>query len=252
MTFDQYIQNPMGKKNAVMSNREMYRALYMQKWDAIYMRENGNITYNLYKNESDFFIHLKIPSEVLEDFYYDVVIRFYPDKKGIGSAIERSLVRYSVQFFSNDPAFVFTFIHAFHKRKLFFEDLKEKIPKEAYTQTGHEKNPRNEVGYVKSLYFAYLFMKKRRLFDKIKYEALGKEYKPEQLMMQVEHASSKIRKRQEGGEKLTKKKREEEKLKKIRARRNNLGGVKRTKIVDNIGFVKKTGKMKTTRYSKRI
>lgn len=242
----------MGKKSAVMTNRAMYHALYSQKWESLYMRENGNISYTLYKNDSDFFIHLKIPSEVLEDFYYDVVIRFYPDKKHIGSSLERSLARYSVQFFSNDPAFVYTFAHAFHVRRLFFEDLKDKIPKIAYKETGHEKNPHNQVGYVKSIYFAYLFMKHRNLFAKIKYEALGKEYKPEQLKMQVEDASIKIRKRQEGAEKQTKKKKEERKLKRIRDERNNLGGIKRTKTVDKIGTVKKTGRMKTTRYSKRI
>ena len=35
MTFDQYIQNPMGVANSVMSNREMYRNMYMMKLDSI-------------------------------------------------------------------------------------------------------------------------------------------------------------------------------------------------------------------------
>ena len=48
MTYDEYIQNPMGKKNAVMSNREMYRLMYTNKWNAIKLRENGFIKYELY------------------------------------------------------------------------------------------------------------------------------------------------------------------------------------------------------------
>ena len=33
MTFDEYIQNPMGIKNAVFSHREMYRELYKNKFN---------------------------------------------------------------------------------------------------------------------------------------------------------------------------------------------------------------------------
>ena len=35
MTFDQYIQNAMGIKNAVISNREMYRTMYTEKLNKI-------------------------------------------------------------------------------------------------------------------------------------------------------------------------------------------------------------------------
>ena len=46
MTFDDYIQNPMGRENAVISNRNMYRDLYKAKLDKILVRENGKIEYH--------------------------------------------------------------------------------------------------------------------------------------------------------------------------------------------------------------
>ena len=52
MTFDEYIQNPMGKENAVISNRNMYRILYSEKLDKILVREAGNIVYKLYKEKN--------------------------------------------------------------------------------------------------------------------------------------------------------------------------------------------------------
>ena len=43
MTFEEYINNPMGVKNAVISHREMYRKMYMEKLDKIMMREVGRL-----------------------------------------------------------------------------------------------------------------------------------------------------------------------------------------------------------------
>ena len=74
MTFDQYIQNPMGIANSVMSNREMYRSMYSMKLDAIMVREMGKIDYKLYKDKNSYYAYIKVPSEVVEKFYYDVVI----------------------------------------------------------------------------------------------------------------------------------------------------------------------------------
>ena len=70
MSYDQYIQNPMGVANAVISNRNMYRELYMTKLDKLLVREMGKIHYTLYKSKSKYYVYIKIPSEVIEQFYY--------------------------------------------------------------------------------------------------------------------------------------------------------------------------------------
>ena len=79
----------------------------------------------LRNRQDSHYIHFKIPSEVVPNFYYDVVVRFYTDQKAAMS--EASLRRYYVQFYSNDPTFVYTFAHSFIKNEMFIEDLKPKI-----------------------------------------------------------------------------------------------------------------------------
>jgi len=206
MTFDQYIQNPMGIKNAVFSNREMYRTMYRTKWDAIKLRENGMIDFAQYKSKSDYFLYIKIPSEVVPNFYYDVVIRFYPPKSEKAPLAAANLDKYNVQFYSNDPSFVFTFAHAFSKNDLFINDLSTRMSKIALKQKAVEKNPNNQVGYVKSLYFAYLEMKNKGLFAKLSWST-AKTYDKNLLLSMIVPADIKIDQRQKEEAAINKKKR---------------------------------------------
>ena len=47
---------------------------------------------------------------------------------------------------------------------MFIKELKDVMSKEAIKKVAQEKNPSNQVGYVKSLYFAYLIFKKENIF----------------------------------------------------------------------------------------
>ena len=154
MTFQQYIDNPMGKKNAVFSQKDIYKSQYTKKFDAVYMREAGRLTYFLYANKraDQYYAHIKIPSEVIPKFYYDVVIKF--ETKNNALRVGNSLKEYDVRFFSNDPAFVFTFEHVFHKNDMFIEELKPKASKIALRKFPKETNRFGIPGYVKSIYFA--------------------------------------------------------------------------------------------------
>ena len=119
MTFNDYINNPMGKKNSVFGSRELYREMYRKKLDAILLREVGKVKYKLYKTKDKnmYIIHFKIPSEPLKNFYYDTVIQFYSKDHGV--QISNNLKKYYVKFYSNDPSFVFTFAHSFKQNNLF-------------------------------------------------------------------------------------------------------------------------------------
>lgn len=206
MTFDQYIQNPMGIKNAVFSGRDMYRKMYTEKWNDIKLRENGSIMYRLYTTDDDFIVHFKIPSEVVSKFYYDVIIRFFPPT-GTGQDVRllRTLNDYEIQFWSNDPSFVYTFAHAFAKNKLLFRDLDKQMVNAALKQKAEERNPQDQVGYVKSIYFAYLEMRSANLFQKIRWDGSSKPYSKKVWNDTVEPAGDKIRERREKGEALRKK-----------------------------------------------
>ena len=130
MTYNDYIQNPMGRENAVYSARYMYRDLYTQKLDTIMVRENGKINYKLYYTKDErYIVHMKIPSEAVPNFYYDTVIEFYTNNEV--NKHSNSLDKYYTKFYSNDPSFVFTFAHAFIKNKMFVEDMIPKMSKEA-------------------------------------------------------------------------------------------------------------------------
>lgn len=199
MTFEQYILNPMGKNNAVLnaSTREIIRAEYIRKFDNILLRESGRIEYYLYTDSKSntYWAHIKVPSEVVKDFYYDVVLKFYTDEKGLGAG--QDLFKYNVNFYSNDPAFVFTYAHVFLVNKLFVKELSSKMSREAITKGPKEKNPSNSIGYVKALYFAYLIMQNKKLNKLSKFKGESKPLDIKSLVASVEDADEKIRQRQE-------------------------------------------------------
>lgn len=206
MTFDEYILNPMSKAGSVFgaAMRESMRTIYTTKFNNILLRENGDVAYKLYStNDNNYIIHLKIPSEVVKKFYYDVVIRFYTNAEVKDAG--RSLNKYQVQFFSNDPAFVYTYAYTFINNKLFFRDLLPKMSSEAIKQKPKIKNPTNMVGYVKSLYFAYLFMESRGLFKTVSWNGCL-PYEKTRLLQSVMKADQKIADREREGRKVDKRK----------------------------------------------
>lgn len=240
MTFEEYIQNPMGEKNAVVSNRTMYGRYYQEKLDTIMVREAGQVHYKAYKDKSRYIIYIKIPSEVVPKFYYDVLIEFRQPKEGV---VAHDLSKYKARFYSNDPSFVFTFAHAFKKNGIFFSDYDDKMSQKALKEKADEKNPKDIVGYVKSLYFAYLIMKRRGLFSKTLYvDTYNAEYVHKSIM----DADKKIQLRQEAGKKISAENaKAKQKQKAMVNKRNNqnpetpvnqnsTGKIKRTSVVKNI------------------
>ena len=208
MIFDKYIDNPSG--GMVYSNRQMYKAMYQDKFKKVLLREQGNIDYTVYHDkdpQDSYYIHMKIPSEVIEKFYYDVVIRLYATKNA--QKANSKLRQYYVQFYSNDPAFMYTFAHSFAKNKLFIKDLEPKMSRKALTNIARERNPKDDVWYVKSLYFAYLTMEKYNLFSRAILDDKAKPYSKRSLLSNIEHAEKKVKARQEEQEKLNKKKKRE-------------------------------------------
>lgn len=206
ITIQDYINNPSGNKNSVWNYRSMYRELYSAKFGKILVRESGKFKYKLYKDKDTYYAHIKVPSEVVPNFYYDTVIMFYPGKGFTKNSI--NLKKYNVNFYSNDPAFVYTFAHSFLKNNIFIKDLIPRMSKEAVIKAAKEKNPKNEVGYVKSIYLAYLWMEREDLFNANRY---ADKYSKRELLKNVEHADKKCKDREIAGEKIRKEKLEEKK-----------------------------------------
>lgn len=249
ITFTQYINNPLGEKSSVITNRGMYQKMYKEKLDKILLREGGKVKYTLYTSKENYYIHFKIPSEVVNKFYYDTIIEFYPPDAI--KAKSDSLRDYYVKFYSNDPAFVYTFAHAFIKNDLFIEDLTPKMSKESVKNVAKEKNPKNLVGYVKSLFFAYLLIGDYGLFSKTLYNHNAEKYNKTKLLKLIEHADDKIKARQEAEEKQKKtQQREKNNSERFDGRNNKSKNssssklITKTKVVNRTGTVKKVGRIK--------
>ena len=252
MTFDQYIDNPMGKSNAVFAARYSYKAEYTQKFDALFMREAGKIDRMLYYDKSHdvYYAHLKIPSESLNKFYYDVVIKFYTDNNSLRTV--GSLKDYDIQFFSNDPAFIYTYMYVFLKHGMLIEDLKSKCPKASLTIKPTERNFYEVPGYVKSIYFAYLLMSRSDLFLKSTYHNFGKKYSKSSLLGNVSSGEEKMdeRKRIEAKEKKiakdakTNKNRMQSYNQRTNQSKSNIKTVNTVKKVNTVGVIKPVNKVK--------
>ena len=248
MSFGTWITNPSGIKNSVFTNRQVYADLYKTKLDKILVRETGKIQYELYedKKKGEYFVYMKIPSEPIPNFYYDVVIQFYTNNQDVSYA--GNIKNYFVKFYSNDPAFVYTFAHAMAKNNLFITDLSEKMSKKPLKTTGTQRNPKDEIGYVKSLYFAYLTMIRYNLFEKVQFRMNGKPYVKTELLKTIEHADTKIEKRQAEEEKLQKEKRKS----KMESRKQEIKLHNTQRAVTNPSTMSKsTPAVKNTKMAKR-
>ena len=251
ITLREYINNPLGKGPTINASvKESVRRDYTERWNALMVRENGRVIHEFYydKKHNVYYCHIKVPSEKVPRFYYDVVFRFFADESVKEAG--RSLDLYNAQFFSNDPAFVFNYAHAFIDNDLFIRDLIPKMSREAVRKVAKEKNPQNLTGYVKAIYFAYLYMRDHGLFN-IAAHAGDKSYNKKDLQREVRDADTVVENRQKEGEKLTKKK-----VKENNARNKtinigygsndttNLSTVKNVKKISSTNGIKKTSSVK--------
>jgi hypothetical protein len=201
MTFEDYINNPMGKSSAVMTvaHREIMKGQYKVKFDNILLREKGKLDYRLFKDSKNntYWIYCKVPSELCKNFYYDTLIKFSADEKVKSGG--RDLFKYYARFYSNDPAFVYTYAYVFAHNKLFIDELSSKMSKEALRSKPSEKNPREDIGYVKSIYFVYLLMQNRNLNKVSVFEKQSDPLDANFLMNNIMPADQKIAEREEAG-----------------------------------------------------
>lgn len=247
ISLEQYIQNPQLKSNAVLNAtaREAVRQDYTKRFDGILVRERGNINYKLYEDKKNnvFYAHFKIPSETVDKFYYDVVIKFFADENIKNT---EDLMNYNIQVFSNDPAFVYTYAFSFMEHDLFIQSLAPKMSKKALKKTPDEKNPYHQIGYVKTIYFAYLWMKNKGLNKLNRFKTESSRFSLVALMADIEKADNKIEERQAEGEKQSKKKSAEKK----KENPQNTDNVKYTKN-RNLA-VKKTGTINVVKTVKKV
>jgi len=195
ITFNKYMDNP-SLGTSVYSTRQIYRNLYKQKFDNLMVREQGQLHYKIFNTDDHLdthYIHLKIPSEKIPDLYYDVVLEFWTDDPNEKDS--PTIRKYNVRFYSNDQAFIFTFAHAFNSNGLFIDLLKTKMLKRTLTDKAKERNPKDDIWYVKSLCFAFYAMERYLLFNRSMLNQNGRKFNRSELLNGVQSAESKIEER---------------------------------------------------------
>lgn len=192
-TFDGYIKNPAILGNATFQYKFIEES-YSHRFDKTLMREGGSLQYFLYVDkDGNRYLHMKVPSEAVPNFFYDVVIEFVSSTL---TTVLPTLGKNDIKFFSNDPAFVYTYAYAFNIHGLLIDSLKNKLPKECLKSRAVVKNPNANIGNVKSFYFCYFYARLKDLMYKIKWTALEQKLKADTFKTTIQHASDKIADRQ--------------------------------------------------------
>ena len=253
-TFNGYMDNPSDGMS-VFTMRSMYRNMYRKKFDELMVREQGKIFFKIYRFDDGpdtRYILFKIPSESVPGLYYDTVVKLWA--KDNTAKNEANLRNYFVQFYSNDPAFVFTFAYSFNRNHLFMKELSGKMSKIALTQPAQIKNPKNEVWYVKSLVFAYYAMERYHLFDKPMNNSLSVKYNQQEFMGMVASVEQKATDRERLLTEIkTKEKREKEKARREKELERkqfsvsgNITATKQIKQTKSISQIRSSRRVKTT------
>lgn len=162
-------------KIPIKSIREEYRTRYDK------LSSEKAFTHVVYKTSPGgrVIVHVKVPSETLEKFYYDVLLEVE------GTPGARSLENCNVRFFSNCPSFVYTYAYIFYHLNAdgtvskdnksggaIISLLRRKIPQDRLLMPGTEekigdavldnepdtRNPHRLIMLDKSLYYAVFYL----------------------------------------------------------------------------------------------
>ena len=157
MTFQQFLQNPTGPYSAFFGKRENIKQdLNKRFYTLLGNTKKKEFDCKVYKKENSYYFHIKIPSEKFSTLLYDVIIKLVPQDTSV--LVENTLKNYNLQFFSNSPAFVYTYAYVSKKDKLLLPFLENKLNKQALTKPPTIKNPIEIYGFEKSIYFALLYI----------------------------------------------------------------------------------------------
>jgi hypothetical protein len=128
------------------------------------------------KENNDYFIYAKIPSESNDTYpdsapiHYDVIVQLSPPNK---AAIALDSIReYDAKIFSNIPSFVFTFNYVYHQKRALVNLPSEYYTRRAIMEKPRVRNPLYLLGIDKSLWFTIFYLDEHRLFKRTNIDAL--------------------------------------------------------------------------------
>lgn len=166
MNIREYLDNPMGKGDSSIPNRQSLILSLSAKYDTLIDNKEKEIQMKIYRNgiKGDYYFHLIIPSETKRKNTYDVVFEFRdPNKEHVK---DLSLGNYEIRVFSNTPSFAYTFANVYDKEGLIIDFLKPKLGKKIFQLRPEVRNRYGIVNYDKYLYFGARYIIESKMLNK--------------------------------------------------------------------------------------
>lgn len=164
LTLSEFLQNPSGKGSGMVASRELIVKSLTEKYYKLLKKSDGKLPHTIYKAGENYIFHFKIPSETYDKLYYDTVLEFSPVDDQ--SKKDTKIINYQIHFFSNSPAFVFTYAYVVYHSNMMVDRLMEKFANEAINHAPTVRNPVEVLGFEKSCYWAAMFIKENDLNTK--------------------------------------------------------------------------------------
>jgi hypothetical protein len=128
------------------------------------------------KENNDYFIYAKIPSESNDIYpdsapiFYDVIVQLTPPNK---AAIALDSIReYDAKVFSNIPSFVFTFNYVYHYKRALIDLPSDYYTHRAMMEKPRVRNPLYLLGIDKSLWFTIFYLDEHKIFKRTNIDSL--------------------------------------------------------------------------------
>lgn len=154
-TLKRFMDNPSyidtGRFGYFWKNHYDYEARWRE-----FRKSFFNIPVNYYiENSRSYYIHLLVPSRVKGNTY-DVVFHFFLTEDEDDSV--PNLNNYFIRIFSNNPVFAYQFGYANYKYNIAIDFLADKLPREVIEVPAKAHNPKDNVGFDHSTYFAGMYL----------------------------------------------------------------------------------------------
>lgn len=183
-TLKTFMQNPLGSGSSFQNRKLIADGLFANFLKLI--KKNKKFKVRVYDISGDIFIQVLVPSETIDNFYYDVVIKF------IGGTNKVNLVNTKIQLFSNAPSFVFTYAYAYNNDNLLIDELKDKLHKKSLTDIPKVKNTELVTGYEKTIFYALFYIEQENLLQRSMFANMLLRTNKEQMRRLIDSSEKKL------------------------------------------------------------
>ena len=227
-TIDEYLDNPMGKGSNAIANRNLIKSDLDARYNKL-LEKHKDFKHYHYHDNSNFFVHVKVPSESERNNEYDVVIQFTPTEKEVINDL--NLNRYTIKVFSNCPSFTYTYAYVYNDYGLMIDFLRDKYKDIVLSDNPIIKNPGEVINFEKSIYFACKYIKSNRSFmNKVSLAAFSKRLMIDQFKKTIKSTDKIELEIKKENNRLKEEKNKKNNIKKSKIESNkNVGSPKMTK-----------------------